>query len=108
MTRIDTTRTAPANPGARFSASDRPLPPARTRARLARRARLAALTIALATIVAAATAAPMELLVLLMVAAITVVVVGGAFLIVERGNRPRDGARPPSYFTPDHLTRRGA
>ena len=121
MTRIDTHRTAPASHGARFSASDRPLPPVwrdrsvpttgspdAARARLARRARLAALMIALATIGAAAIAAPLELLALLMVVAITVVIVGGAFLIVERGNRPRDGARSPSYFAPDHLTRRGA
>lgn len=78
------------------------------RAARARGARLAALTIALAAIAVAAAAAPMELLILLMVLAITVIVVGGAFLIVERGNRPRYGARPPSHFTPDRLTRRDA
>jgi len=121
MTRIDTTRSAPTNAGARFSASDRPLPaarrhppartggwPARSPETLARRARITALMIALAVIAAAATAASTELLVLLMVVAITVVIVGGAFLIVERGNRPRDGVRPPSDFTPDGLTRRRA
>jgi hypothetical protein len=122
MPHLDTHRTAYADHGARFSASDRPIPPARpgdsasaagslpgTHAPFAARARIAAAMIALVALVALAGTAPTALLVLLTVVAITAAVVGGTFLLVERQTRSRDAtADRPSYFTADRLPRREA